>query len=83
MTLVQSPSVVELRVEFVQWMDEVPMGSAVSMVVPAVSVRVGSEVTVVWFHPRELEKLPGAALGVGEPWLQGAPGVEVALIQGP
>jgi hypothetical protein len=82
-TLVQSSSAVELWVEFVQRMDEVPMGSVVSMVVPAVPVRVGSEVTVVWFQLRELEKFPGTAVAVDKPWVQGTPEVEVAFIQGP
>lgn len=83
MTLVQSSSAVELRVELVQRTDDVPKGSAVSMVVPAVPDRVGSEVTVVWFQPMELEKLLGAAMEVGKLWVQGTSVVKVALIQGP
>lgn len=59
-TVVKSLSVVEGRVEFVQNTEEVPMGSALSMVVMTVPVNVGREVKLVWFQPRELEILPGA-----------------------
>jgi hypothetical protein len=47
MTLVESCSEAEVQVEFVQRTEDVPMGSAVSMVVPAVTVSVGREVDKV------------------------------------
>jgi hypothetical protein len=60
-TVVESFSVFEGRVEFVHCTEEVPMGSALSMVVTAVPVNVGREIALVPFQPRELDVLPGAA----------------------
>jgi hypothetical protein len=65
-TTVESCSVVEGRVEFVQCTEEIPMGSALSTVVTAVPVTVGREMRLVWFQPRELETLPGAVSSVHE-----------------
>ena len=85
--LVESCSEAEVQVEFDQWGDVVPMGSALSMVVPAVPVMVGREVNMVWFQLRVLEMLPGLfpvkAVDVGKPCVHGASGVEVILSQGP
>jgi hypothetical protein len=82
--LVESSSVVEVRVELTQGADVVPMGSTDPMVVPAVPVSVGREPDMVWFQPSDAEKLPGAvrAVEVGQPCGQGS-SVEVELTQGP
>lgn len=82
--LVESSSMAEDLVELPQGAEDVPMGSTDSMVVPAVPVSVGREADMVWFHPSDVEKLPGAvsAVEVGQPCVQGT-SVEVALAQGP
>ena len=82
--LVESSSMVEVRVELPQGADVVPMGSTDSMVVPAVPVSVGREPDMVWFQPIDVEKLPGVvrAVEVGQPCGQGS-SVEVELAQGP
>jgi hypothetical protein len=82
--LVESSSMVEVRVELPQGADVVPMGSTDSMVGPAVPVSVGRELDMVWFQPSDVEKLPGVvrAAEVGQPCGQGS-SVEVELSQGP
>jgi hypothetical protein len=82
--LVESHSV-EVWVEFLQGKDseDVPMGSAVWIVVPTVPVNAGRE-RVVWFQLMGVDMFPGAvrAVEVGKPWVHGRP-VAVVFNQGP
>ncbi len=80
-TVVTSCSVLEGRVELVRGM-EVPMGSALSMVVPAVAVNVGWEARLVLVKAR-LEVAVPKPVEDGEPCVHGAFEAEVALSQGP
>ena len=80
-TVVTSCSVLEGRVEFVQGM-EVPMGSALSMVVPAVPVDVGREVRLVLVKGRLDVAIP-KPVEEDKPCVHGAFAVELALNQGP
>ena len=77
-TVVTSCSVLEGRVEFVQGM-EVPMGSALSMVLP---VDVGREAKLVLVKARLGVAVP-KPVEDGEPCVHGAFAVELALNQGP
>ncbi len=94
-TVVASSWVLEGSSESVPGTEVPPMGSALSMVVPGVSVSVGREVKVVLVHPRVLEMLlgndgtAGCDVAVPKPveiateCEQCAFSVEVALTQGP